>query len=185
MFDPINLKLIPAIQKYVEPFSLKGFFDINALEDGAFANYGWPNDKLPDFKEFKNRSQIIKSIQAPVSENEIIEEDASIKVKNSEEIITNKDRQNYIKLVAGLLFFIQGHLDGAKHPNYPKSEAALIRLLEKKLERVPGANGRFFKNAFRDAKKLMSYALTVEQIHAIQQKEKNDLSDQLDKPDEQ
>ena len=146
----------------------KGILDFEILENEAFSIFGWPKENLPDFNEFKNNQPIINADRI-VNEGTLptVATISLTQIKSDEEVLTGNERANYQKVIAGLLFLIQGHLDGKKHPSYPRSEAEFIRMLLDKLEQVPGANLRFFKDTFRDVKALRHHVLSLQQIKQI------------------
>ena len=162
------LKVHRPLSDYAASIIKKGIINFETLENEAFSIFGWPKEKLPDFNEFKNNQPIIN---APQVVNDVpiptVETTSSDHIESVEDPLTGNERANYQKLIAGLLFLIQGHLDGKKHPSYPRSEAEFIRMLLDKLKEVPGANLRFFKDTFRDVKALRHHILTLQQIKQI------------------
>jgi len=163
-----------AIESYAKPLVLTGRYELNALEDVVFANYGWPKEMLPDFKVSNNNLFIINdpSQMPEPSQTHVIESEKPEKHTKAG-AMTKHEKQSYMTLVAGLLWFIQGRLGNKKHPEYTK-EAPLIRTLLKEMENVAGAGERFLKDTFRDVKALEPQKFTQEAMNRHTESEKED-----------
>ena len=142
VFHSVSLDLIPAVEKYSEPFLLKGRYNLDALQNESFAKYGWPRDKLPDFKAIENNS-------SSASEEQDIDTSASSSIKPAiqfrsasaeESISTSSDdlspqsKKGYDLLVLGLLAFINGEFTPQRDSDPYTKQDDLAKLLKDRID---------------------------------------------------
>ena len=159
-----------ALGEFTKPILRTGRPDYSLFEKDEFSLYGWPHDKLPNFKAITADQKILHAISKnPIEDATKDEAQSESKrasadpVDSSADELSSHDKKAYLKVIAGLMWLIQGRTTGVKHPAY-KNEAALIRLLMEHMKNVPGANERNLKDRFRDVKGLLRYKFSEAEI---------------------
>jgi hypothetical protein len=128
------------LASFAEPIIKRGVVDYKLFDSDAFALYGWPHDKLPDFKSIAAGSTILDAISKdPISEREESEATAVRPVQVAKEAgaeitgqqLTDASKRGYDLLILGLLAFINGEFVPKRGTDpYTKQEdlAELLRL---------------------------------------------------------
>jgi hypothetical protein len=128
------------LASFAEPIIKRGVIDYKLFDSDAFALYGWPHDKLPDFKSIAGGITILDAVSKdPISESAGSEAAAAKPVQvakgadsgKDDQPLTGKSKRGYDMLILGLLAFINGEFVAKKGTDpYTKQEdlAELIRL---------------------------------------------------------